>query len=126
MSQSGRAKPGQPGGADPFTAGDELLTRAKSLAREITERVRRVAGDTRPDHQPPPARGHAGTPARPVGPAGTRFAASARHPNAIPNQHASYEECDTMHMYGARKTVLENREITPILKGEMSFATETS
>ena len=53
-SQSGRAKPGQPGGADPFTAGDELLTRAKSLAREITERVRRVAGDTRPDHQPLP------------------------------------------------------------------------
>jgi hypothetical protein len=55
-----------------------------------------------------------------------RFAASARHPKAIPNQHASYQECDTMHMYVARKNVLENREITLILKGEMSFATETS
>ena len=33
---------------------------------------------------------------------------------------------DTMHMYVARKNVLENREITLILKGEMSFATETS
>jgi hypothetical protein len=33
-----------------------------------------------------------------------RFAASAQHPKAIPNQQASYEECDTMHMYGARKT----------------------
>ena len=31
-----------------------------------------------------------------------------------------------MHMYVARKNVLENREITLILKGEMSFATETS
>jgi hypothetical protein len=31
-----------------------------------------------------------------------------------------------MHMYAARKNMLENREITPILKGEMSFATETS
>jgi hypothetical protein len=30
-----------------------------------------------------------------------------------------------MHMYAARKNVLENREITLILKGEMSFATET-
>jgi hypothetical protein len=29
-------------------------------------------------------------------------------------------------MYVARKNVLENREITLILKGEMSFATETS
>jgi hypothetical protein len=28
-------------------------------------------------------------------------------------------------MYGARKNVLENRAITPILKGEMYFATET-
>ena len=55
-----------------------------------------------------------------------RFAASARHPKAIPNQHASYQECDTMHMYLARKTVLKNREITLILKREMSFATETS
>nr|WP_156439479.1 hypothetical protein [Bradyrhizobium valentinum] len=45
---------------------------------------------------------------------------------AIPNQHASYEECDTMHMYAARKNVLENREIALILRGEMSFATETS
>ena len=31
-----------------------------------------------------------------------------------------------MHMYVARKNVLENREITLILKSEMSFATETS
>ena len=31
-----------------------------------------------------------------------------------------------MHMYVARKNVRENREITLILKGEMSFATETS
>jgi hypothetical protein len=31
-----------------------------------------------------------------------------------------------MHKYVARKNVLENREITLILKGEMSFATETS
>jgi len=30
-----------------------------------------------------------------------------------------------MHMYIARKNVPENREITAILKGEMSFATET-
>jgi len=30
-----------------------------------------------------------------------------------------------MHMYGARKNGLENREIALILKGEMSFATET-
>ncbi|SIO31771.1 hypothetical protein SAMN05443247_03900 [Bradyrhizobium erythrophlei] len=30
-----------------------------------------------------------------------------------------------MHMHAARKPMLENREITPILKGEMSFATET-
>jgi len=30
-----------------------------------------------------------------------------------------------MHMYLARKTVLKNREITLILKREMSFATET-
>jgi hypothetical protein len=29
-------------------------------------------------------------------------------------------------MHVARKNVLENREITLILKGEMSFATETS
>lgn len=29
-------------------------------------------------------------------------------------------------MYVARKNVLENRAITPILKGEMYFATETS
>jgi hypothetical protein len=29
-------------------------------------------------------------------------------------------------MYGTRKNALENREITLILKGEMSFATETS
>src|SRR5207244_10737990 len=54
-----------------------------------------------------------------------RFAASARHQKAIPNQHASYEVCDTVHMYVARKNVLENRAITPILKGEMYFATET-
>src|SRR5260221_9364469 len=60
--------------------------------------------------------------------AGQRFvglAASAQHPMAIPNQHASYDECDTVYMYVARKNVLENREITLILKGEMSFATET-
>jgi len=31
-----------------------------------------------------------------------------------------------MHMYVARKTALENRAITPILKDEMCFATETS
>ena len=31
-----------------------------------------------------------------------------------------------MHMYIARKNVLEDRAITLILKGEMSFATETS
>jgi hypothetical protein len=31
-----------------------------------------------------------------------------------------------MHMYIARKNVPENREIAFILKGEMSFATETS
>jgi hypothetical protein len=31
-----------------------------------------------------------------------------------------------MHMYSARKTVLQNRAITRILKGEMCFATETS
>jgi len=31
-----------------------------------------------------------------------------------------------MHMYVARKNVLENPEITLILKDEMSFATETS
>src|SRR6185437_10311197 len=55
-----------------------------------------------------------------------RSAASAQHPRPIPNQHASYEACDTMHMYGARKNGLENREIALILKGEMSFATETS
>jgi hypothetical protein len=30
-----------------------------------------------------------------------------------------------MHMYAARKIALENREITSILKDEMSFATET-
>ena len=54
-----------------------------------------------------------------------RSAASAQHPRPIPNQHASYEACDTMHMYGARKNGLENREIALILKGEMSFATET-
>jgi hypothetical protein len=30
-----------------------------------------------------------------------------------------------MHMYSARKTVLQNRAITRILKGEMCFATET-
>ena len=30
-----------------------------------------------------------------------------------------------MHMYVARKNVLEIREITLILKGKMSFATET-
>jgi hypothetical protein len=53
-------------------------------------------------------------------------AASARHQKAIPNQHASFEECDTIHMYVASKTVWKNREKTPILKGEMSFATETS
>ncbi len=54
------------------------------------------------------------------------MANGAQHPKAIPNQHASYDECDTVHMYVARKNVLENREITLILKGEMSFATETS
>ena len=31
-----------------------------------------------------------------------------------------------MHMYAARKNVLQNREITLILKEEIFFATETS
>jgi hypothetical protein len=55
-----------------------------------------------------------------------RFAlqSALRHQKA--NQHASYEECDSMHMYVARKPALENRERTLILKGEMSFAIETS
>src|ERR1700751_5094022 len=55
-----------------------------------------------------------------------RFAANARLPKAIPNQCAPYQECDTMHMDGTRKNAIENREITRILKGEMSLATETS
>src|ERR1700751_3820119 len=32
-----------------------------------------------------------------------RFVASARHPKAIPNQHASFQEFNTTHMYVARK-----------------------
>jgi hypothetical protein len=46
-----------------------------------------------------------------------RSAASARHQKAIPNQHASFEECDAIHMYAASKTARKNYEKTPILCG---------
>ncbi len=37
-------------GQDPFTAGDALLARAKSVSQRIAERVRRLAEDTQADH----------------------------------------------------------------------------
>jgi hypothetical protein len=44
-------------------------------------------------------------------------ASSARHQKAIPNQHASFEECDTIHTCVASKTQLKNCEKTLIYMG---------
>lgn len=46
-----RTGPGPLASADPFAAGDEVLDRVKSVARQITERVRKLTEDTELDHQ---------------------------------------------------------------------------
>src|SRR5260370_7178399 len=53
-------------------------------------------------------------------------AASARHQRAIPNQHASCNACDAIHMYVSSKILRENPKKSASFTAYMHFATETS
>jgi hypothetical protein len=48
------AAPDEPNGGDPFTAGDAVLSRARLVARRITDRCEQLTGGTQVDHRPLP------------------------------------------------------------------------